>query len=229
MSLSKVLRRMGELGLSIEEAIELTELLEKSNARAARGTSKAAQRTRKWREKRHEERHETSPGDVTQERHGDVTASCAPVRDITSNSENTGLADAAAAEEQQADDWPDVAPGMLVKMLARTAGPGLEDLLKAPGLTTTGGEITRWKQMHCSWELDVLPIVKARTMRKRRKPVASWIPFTADILAAKRRRLEPLETEAPEEGVQPTLAGRIGAEHAEAKRRALARMAVSHG
>lgn len=36
-----------------------------------------------------------------------------------------------------------------------------------PGLITTLGEVARWRQQGFSWELDVVPVVKAHAARSR--------------------------------------------------------------
>lgn len=72
MSLSAaVLRKMQEMGLTLEQAIELAEMWEEGAAKQVPQLTPGAVRTRKWREKQEEKRHRdvtvTSPRDETPE------------------------------------------------------------------------------------------------------------------------------------------------------------------
>jgi hypothetical protein len=70
MSLSAaVIRRMSEMGLSGVDIAELAEMIEDGFSKPVPELTKAALRTRKWREKKENERH----GDVTVTHTGDVT------------------------------------------------------------------------------------------------------------------------------------------------------------
>ena len=120
-----------------------------------------------------------------------------------------------------ASDWPENPPGGWAKHLASLAGPGLADIAKAPGLTTTAGEIIRWRQMGCSWAEDVVPTVAGRTLRPRPSPIASWTLLTSDVLAAKARRERPIEV--PEATGPPagSFSAQRSAESAESTRRVI--------
>lgn len=91
------------------------------------------------------------------------------------------------------DDWPKDELHGFAKRLAMMAGPGLGDPAKEPGLTTTSPEIIRWRQMGCSWSLDVVPTIQARTLKARDRPITGWNLLTRDVLAAKARRERPVE------------------------------------
>lgn len=91
------------------------------------------------------------------------------------------------------DDWPKDEPHGFAKRLAMMAGPGLGDPAKEPGLTTTSPEIIRWRQMGCSWSLDVVPTIQARTLKARDRPITGWNLLTRDVLAAKTRREKPVD------------------------------------
>jgi uncharacterized protein YdaU (DUF1376 family) len=97
--------------------------------------------------------------------------------------------DAAVARE---DDWPSGGMDAWRPALHAIAGPGLADPAKEPGLFTTAGELVRWRQAGCSWELDVLPVIQGKTQRARGSPIRTWPLFTEAIMAAKARRLSPL-------------------------------------
>lgn len=150
--------------------------------------------------------------------HGADKDAPAHVRDNLPRLVTTGNSSAAA---ERADDWPNVKPGEIAKQLATLAGPGLADPAKAAGLTTTAGEIIRWRQMGCSWEQDVVPVVTGRTARPRANPIGSWTLLTNDVLAAKARRERPIET--PEATGPPggSITDRIAADSAASTRRAL--------
>ena len=91
------------------------------------------------------------------------------------------------------DDWPKDEPHGFAKRLAMLAGPGLGDPAKEPGLTTTSPEIIRWRQMGCSWSLDVVPTIQARTLKARDRPITGWNLLTRDVRAAKARREKPVD------------------------------------
>lgn len=65
-----LLKKMREMGLTLDQAIELAEAWEEGCAKEPALLSKGALRTRKWREGKSAE---TSRGDVTVTHHGDVT------------------------------------------------------------------------------------------------------------------------------------------------------------
>jgi hypothetical protein len=87
------------------------------------------------------------------------------------------------------DDWPSE---RLSEKLTDIAGPGLADPARCQTLALSGGEIVRWMQGGCSWELDVIPTVRALTARARASPIVSWKFFEIAILACRDRRLSPL-------------------------------------
>lgn len=66
-----LLKKMRDMGLTMEQAIELMEAWEAGSAKPVPELSKGALRTRKWRQKQGE-RH----GDVTVTHHGDVSLTC---------------------------------------------------------------------------------------------------------------------------------------------------------
>jgi uncharacterized protein YdaU (DUF1376 family) len=97
-----------------------------------------------------------------------------------------------AAAVAREDDWPPGGMEAWRPALHAIAGPGLGDPAKEPGLFTTAGELVRWRQAGCSWELDVLPVIQGKTQRVRGSPIRTWPLFTEAIMAAKARRLSPL-------------------------------------
>lgn len=64
-----LLRKMRDMGLSMDQAIELLDAMEEGFQKPVPELSKGALRTRKWREQKADKRH----GDVTVTRHGDAT------------------------------------------------------------------------------------------------------------------------------------------------------------
>lgn len=100
---------------------------------------------------------------------------------------------ASAAKAREAEDWPSGELRDLAHALSMLAGPGLADPAKEPGLTTTLGELHRWREAGCSWSLDVVPTIQARTMRPRARPLGSWRVLTADVLACKAAREAPVD------------------------------------
>lgn len=67
------LRKMLEMGLTLEQAVEIAEVCEAESQPAEPVLSKGALRTRKWREAKAASVTEASPRDVTETRHGDVS------------------------------------------------------------------------------------------------------------------------------------------------------------
>jgi hypothetical protein len=178
------------------------------------------------RQAKHRANKEAASRDITLENVTNVTErdqdAPAHVRDNLPRLVTSGKISSAAGD--CASDWPQDHPGGIAKHLASMAGPGLADIAKAPGLTTTAGEIIRWKQMGCSWALDVVPVIEGRTKNRRNSPISSWTLLTNDVLAAKARRERPIEMPDATGPPSGSLTERIGAENAEARRRAFARM-----
>lgn len=92
------------------------------------------------------------------------------------------------------DDWPEAegdgkrATTGWAKRLAEMAGPGLADPNKHGSLLLTSAEIGRWRQAGCSWEDDVVPVIRARTMQPRPDPITAWSFFTQAVIAQASRR-----------------------------------------
>lgn len=87
-----------------------------------------------------------------------------------------------------ADDWPPARAADVLVAMARS--PRL-DPHKAQGLTTSAGEVERWRRGGCDWSLDVLPIVLAEAA-KPGCPIRTWGYFTQAITNQRERRLSPL-------------------------------------
>lgn len=96
------------------------------------------------------------------------------------------------------DDWPRTDLTAWRDALAKAAGPGLADPAKEGSLTTSMGEIHRWRVAGCSWELDVLPVIQGKTAKPTPNPIRSWTLFTERILSARDRRLAELPPPDPD-------------------------------
>lgn len=105
----------------------------------------------------------------------------------------TGILAAAAERVREPDEnWPGGGAGEWQSALSALAGPGLADPAKEPSLTLTSAELVRWRDAGCSWAQDVVPAVRARTMKARASPIRTWPLLTPDVLANRDRRLSPL-------------------------------------
>lgn len=210
-----------------------------SDASAARETeapkrSAAAERTARWRAKKEAAASPNVTGDVTETRHepsrGDVTNHHKPspgdalacVRDNPSRLVISGqtVVDVSASALEQPDDWPTGSP--VDALVAEIASPRL-DPAKAQGLVLTSGRLAAWRRDGASWEFDVVPVVRAASA-KAKTPIASWKYFDAAIaqsIADNRRALEiPEATPLRAGGPVVSFADKIGADNAEARRRA---------
>jgi uncharacterized protein YdaU (DUF1376 family) len=91
-----------------------------------------------------------------------------------------------------ADDWPAevTRPGGFAAAAAIVADPGL-DPAKSQGLVVSAVELGRWRVAGASWELDVLPTLRAVCARlaKRGDVARSWTLFRDDVLRARDQRL----------------------------------------
>ncbi|MBI1682360.1 hypothetical protein [Caulobacter hibisci] len=72
------------------------------------------------------------------------------------------------------------------------------DVNRKPGLITSMGEVARWRQQGWSWELDVVPVVRAHGHRAEPDPVSTWKFFTEAIGRAHAARTRPPETYHPQ-------------------------------
>jgi hypothetical protein len=121
------------------------------------------------------------------------------------------------------DDWPEGAASSHAKRLvADVASPWL-DPHKQLALNTTEGRLAAWRAAGASWEHDVVPVVTA-LCAKQRSLIASWKFFDQAIARSISDNRAALEIPAhqPRATGPPSLTDRIAAEHAEARRRALA-------
>lgn len=73
------------------------------------------------------------------------------------------------------------------------AGPGLGDPAKCAGLHLTKPRILSWLNAGYDLELDILPVIAARTAKPQRPPITTWSYFDAAIAeqAAKNRAPMP--------------------------------------
>jgi hypothetical protein len=218
-----------EEAATIERTASVREAVNMASAKADRDLAdrkaRAAERTRKWREKANK-----PDRDVT-ERHGDAcdappTRSARVVTPFSSSlrSEEVGGGGGERASEP-ADDWPDGKATDHVRLLvAQVASPRL-DPSKSPGLVTTAGRLVAWRKEGASWEHDVVPVVTA-LCAKQRSPVSTWKFFDQAIgrsIADNRAALEipdarvvRLHPTGP-----PSFVDKLAAERAEARRKAL--------
>lgn len=201
------MRILSAKGLSLEEIIAVAE----ANSGTVKSSS-AAIRQKRYRDNKAAktvtrdvtgDAVDTVTDDVTNR--NDVTPPRARVEDNPLRLVITGYPSSSFKREgefEDGDDWPmPDEHGGYVGRLAMLAGPGLGDPAKEPGLITTSPEIIRWRQMGCSWSLDVVPTIRARTLKPRANPVTGWNLLTRDVLAAKARREAPVEV--PQVGQSP--------------------------
>jgi hypothetical protein len=220
------LRKMLEMGLTLEQAVELAEAWEEGASLPVTMSAGAA-RTRKWREKKAAEKEQASPRDVTVTHHGDAPTRSARVVTPFSSSLRSEEVGGGGGERASApaDDWPEGKATDHVRLLvAQVASPRL-DPSKSPGLITTAGRLVAWRKEGASWEHDVVPVVTA-VCAKQRSPVSTWKFFDQAIgrsIADNRAALEipdarvvRLHATGP-----PSFADTFAAERAEARRKAL--------
>jgi uncharacterized protein YdaU (DUF1376 family) len=99
-----------------------------------------------------------------------------------------GAVDAGANDT---DDWP---PGKATDHAALLAKINLHlDPSKRQGLVTSVGEIARWRQLGCSWDLDVVPTVTAHASRPGSLPVHTWAYFAPAVARSHADRNRPPE------------------------------------
>lgn len=152
----------------------------------------------------------------------DKSPPLARVRDNPSRLVISGqtVVDVSASALEQPDDWP--TQNCVECLVAEVASPRL-DPSKSPGLVQTAGRLAAWRRDGASWQFDVLPVVKA-TCAKARLPIGSWKyfdPAIAQSIADNRRALEiPEATPLRAGGPVVSFADKIGADNAEARRRA---------
>lgn len=196
-----LLKKMRDMGLSLDQAIELAETWEAGSAKPVPELSKAALRTRKWREKNENKHH----GDVTVthhgDSHGDVSPSCARVRDKTPKLviTNSASASSSAGEpdfEEPDLDWPESWPpsrsylDQIEAVLRDAAAPAVN--AAAPKLKIVSAILAlgrSGKGPRCELQLDVLPAIRACAAKTRPGSVSGWEFFRPAILEARDRRL----------------------------------------
>lgn len=126
-----------------------------------------------------------------------------------------------SADARETDDWPETDPSKA--LIAEVASPWL-DPMKTPGLVLTAARVSAWRREGASWRDDVIPVVMAACQR-RKSAIQSWQFFDAAIaqsIANNRAGLTIPEARAGPSAM--TFAERLGAENAEARRLAFARM-----
>jgi len=97
----------------------------------------------------------------------------------------------------EGDDWPagETANEHAARLV--TMDRNL-DTTRRQGLILTMGEVARWRQLGWSWELDVVPVVRAHGQRAGPDPVSTWKFFTEAIGRAHAARTRPAETFEPQ-------------------------------
>lgn len=127
--------------------------------------------------------------------------------------------------EREADDWPAGKASDHVRLIVTEIASPWLDPSKSPDLVTTAGRLVAWRREGASWEHDVVPVIRGLCANRRTR-IASWKFFDERIarsIADNRAALEIPEAGAVRATGPPTsLTDRIAAEHAEARRRALA-------
>lgn len=187
MSLTaRALSLLAAHGLSLAEIVAVAEANDPTPPPA--GPSKAALRTRRYRERKAAQGVTVTAPGVTG---GGVTGDVQPVtrddpvtalaRAVTPPVRVIPLEAEAAVENSVTEDWPDLkaAPDLLCR---HAASPRL-DLARQPGLITSAGRLSAWKAAGARWTLDVAPIVAA-VARKRGPPIHSWTYFDAAVAEA---------------------------------------------
>jgi uncharacterized protein YdaU (DUF1376 family) len=100
------------------------------------------------------------------------------------------------------------------------AGPGLaQDAAGLRALEATAPRIAVAIRAGCSLELDILPIIRARTASPRASPINVWAYFERAWVDARDRRKAPPPLAAPERNHDPQHANREGStEHQSARK-----------
>lgn len=98
----------------------------------------------------------------------------------------------AAAVVAESPQWPGTAAKDWSAALVTAAESHRLNPAREPGLTSTLGELVRWRTAGASWEFDVVPIVTTMA-RKQGPPIKSWKFFSeavAQSVADNRKALE---------------------------------------
>lgn len=222
-----LLKKMRDMGLTMDQAVELMEAWEAGVAAPEPTLSKGALRTRKWRANQEA----ASRSDVTETHHGDVSHVGERPQVVTPSlpslrSEELSDDDVdSASAHSSSDDWPKLTSRQTwASILADTVASPWLDPTKSPGLIETAGRVVAWKRDGASWERDVVPVVTALCV-KSGKRVGTWKYFDGSIgqaIADNRAALA-----IPEARVVPlrpggeSFADRNAADIAEARRRLL--------
>lgn len=179
-----VICKMVELGLQASDIAELCKVIEDSLAKAEPKADLAAEKRRAYdRERKRAKNNSTGiPPEVSTGNSAEIppeTTHLARVRDITPNSEISGLAVVVevSASECATNDWPKGDPA---KVLIETIASPRLDPSKSQGLVTTAGRLAAWRREGASWEFDVLPAVRA-AVRKTGPPIGTWKYFDAAV------------------------------------------------
>lgn len=113
------------------------------------------------------------------------------------------LAAAAAGADARTDR--EIVDAWDARLLA-VAGPGLVD----PARDASGAfhyhrsVLASWARAGVDLELDAVPVIRAKTAKRRQRPIGAWSVLTDDVIAARDRRLAQLPAFNPETAhVQP--------------------------
>jgi hypothetical protein len=238
MSAIAFLRELLDAGVALDTALLAAEKHEQMLAAEPSRTTRQ-ERNRRYYEKKKaeddrlkasEKRLKTSESEASEKRlkaSESVLNSDAPrahVRDNPSRLVISGqtVVDVSVRAGEQPDDWPEGNPADA--LIAEVASPRL-DPSKSQGLHLTAGRLVAWRRDGASWRFDVLPVVKA-ACAKAKNPIGTWKYFDTAIsvsIAENRRALEiPDAASLPQSQGPPGggLIAQIGAEQAEARRRA---------
>ncbi len=179
-----VICKMVDLGLQASDIAELCRVIEDSQAEQAPKVDVAAEKRRAYdRERKRLKNHSTGiPPENSTGNSAEIppeTTHLARVRDITPNSEISGLAVVVevSASDCATNDWPLGDPAKA--LIEAIASPRL-DPSKSQGLITTAGRLAAWKREGASWQFDVLPVIQA-ALRKTGPPIGTWKYFDAAI------------------------------------------------
>lgn len=120
--------------------------------------------------------------------------------------ENSSVLQDAREPDCEPDSEPDAKPANVVAItpkpdgtklpvdrLLEVAGPGLADPAKVAGLTMSASEIGRWLRAGIDFELDVVPVVQAKTAKARASPISTWRYFTDPVREHHARRIADLD------------------------------------
>lgn len=92
---------------------------------------------------------------------------------------------------------PAEAEAIFAKCFA-AAGPGLADPVKCSGLHLTKARILTWLNQGLDLDLDILPVIAARTAKPLRPPITTWSYFDQAVFDQHQRNHAPLpEMPAP--------------------------------